>query len=188
MSQDGKKKSQADIAREYMIAHAQQVAAGDWQCLRCGAANVAAADFCGRCGADGLGGNRVPLATMPELEPAFIVTMNEIPGYEITEVFGDVFGIVVRSRNYFSNLGAQFMAVAGGEIPGYTKLLTDSRNQARDRMWREARALGANAIVAMRFDCNEIGGIMSEVVAYGTAVTVSPDPTPAPRPPAPGTP
>ncbi len=62
--------------------------------------------------------------------------------------------------------------MTGGEVSGYTKLLTDSRNQARQRMWREARARGANAVVAMRFDCNEIGDIMSEVAAYGTAVTV----------------
>jgi uncharacterized protein YbjQ (UPF0145 family) len=80
-----------------------------------------------------------------------------------------------RARNYFSNLGAQLRTLAGGEVAGYTKLLTDSRNQARMRMWREARARGANAVVAMRFDCNEIGDIMSEVAAYGTAVTVVPD-------------
>jgi uncharacterized protein YbjQ (UPF0145 family) len=83
-----------------------------------------------------------------------------------------VFGLIVRARNYFSNLGAQFRTVADGEVAGYTRLLTDSRNQARERMWREARALGANAVVAMRFDCNEIGDIMSEVAAFGTAVTV----------------
>lgn len=64
--------------------------------------------------------------------------------------------------------------MTGGEVSGYTKLLTDSRNQGRQRMWREARARGANAVVAMRFDCNEIGDIMSEVAAYGTAVTVEP--------------
>ena len=86
--------------------------------------------------------------------------------------------MIVLARNYFSNLGAQFMAVAGGEAVSYTRLLTDSRNQARERMWREARARGANAVVAMRFDCNEIGGIMSEVVAYGTAVTIEPGPAP----------
>ena len=85
---------------------------------------------------------------------------------------GDVFGLTVRSRNYFSNLGAQFMTVAGGEVTGYTRLLTESRNQARERMWREARTRGANAVVAMRFDCNELSGIMSEIAAYGTAVTV----------------
>jgi uncharacterized protein YbjQ (UPF0145 family) len=107
-------------------------------------------------------------------QPVLIVTTNEVPGYRITSVQGDVFGLVVRARNYFSNLGASFRTLAGGEVAGYTRLLTDSRNQARERMWREARARGANAVVAMRFDCNEIGDIMSEVAAYGTAVTVAP--------------
>jgi len=107
-----------------------------------------------------------------DTQPVLIVTTNEIPGYRIIQVHGDVFGLIVRARNYFSNLGAQFRTLAGGEVAGYTKLLTDSRNEARERMWREARARGANAIVAMRFDCNEIGDIMSEVAAYGTAVTV----------------
>jgi uncharacterized protein YbjQ (UPF0145 family) len=106
--------------------------------------------------------------------PVLIVTTNEVPGYQITHVHGDVFGLIVRARNYFSNVGAQLRTLAGGEVAGYTKLLTDSRNQARERMWREARARGANAVVAMRFDCNEIGDIMSEVAAYGTAVTVEP--------------
>jgi uncharacterized protein YbjQ (UPF0145 family) len=106
--------------------------------------------------------------------PMLIVTTNEIPGYRISAVHGDVFGLVVRARNVFSNFGASLRTVVGGEVEGYTKLLTDSRNQARERMWREARKRGANAVVAMRFDCNEIGDIMSEVAAYGTAVTVEP--------------
>ena len=108
-----------------------------------------------------------------------IVTTNEIPGYRITAVHGDVFGLIVRARNVFSNLGAQLRTAVGGEVVGYTKLLTDSRNQARERMWQEARGRGANAVVAMRFDCNEIGDIMSEVAAYGTAVTAEPYPPPA---------
>lgn len=110
----------------------------------------------------------------PDTQPVFIVTTNEIPGYRIVQAHGDVFGLIVRARNYFSNLGAQARTLIGGEVGGYTALLTDSRNQARERMWREARARGANAVVAMRFDCNEIGDIMSEVAAYGTAVTVEP--------------
>lgn len=110
----------------------------------------------------------------PDTQPVLIVTTNEIPGYRITQVHGDVFGLVVRARNIFSNMGAQLRTVAGGEVSGYTKLLTDSRNQARRRMWREARSRGANAVVAMRFGCNEIGDIMSEVAAYGTAVSVEP--------------
>lgn len=111
--------------------------------------------------------------------PVLIVTTNEVPGYRITAVHGDVFGLVVRARNAFSNIGAQLRTAVGGEVAGYTKLLTDSRNQARERMWQEARRRGANAVVAMRFDCNEIGEIMSEVAAYGTAVTVEPYPPPA---------
>jgi uncharacterized protein YbjQ (UPF0145 family) len=111
---------------------------------------------------------------VPDTQPVLIVTTNEIPGYRITQVHGDVFGLVVLARNVFSNVGAQLRTVAGGEVSGYTRLLTDSRNQARHRMWREARSRGANAVVAMRFDCNEIGDIMSEVVAYGTAVSVEP--------------
>jgi|HubBroStandDraft_2_1064218.scaffolds.fasta_scaffold400250_2 uncharacterized protein YbjQ (UPF0145 family) len=107
-----------------------------------------------------------------DTQPVLIVTTNDIPGYSITAVHGDVFGLVVRTRSTLGNLGAQFTTVAGGEVTGYTRLLTDSRNQARERMWREARERGANAVVAMRFDCNEIAGTMSEVVAYGTAVTV----------------
>ena len=100
-----------------------------------------------------------------------MVTMNEIPGWRIEQVHGDVFGLVVRARNYFSNVGAQFRTIAGGEVGGYTKMLTDSRNEARERMLDEARALGANAVVAMRFDCNATGEIMNEIAAYGTAVT-----------------
>jgi uncharacterized protein YbjQ (UPF0145 family) len=111
---------------------------------------------------------------LPDTQPVLIVTSNEIPGYRITRVHGDVFGLIVRARNYFSNLGAQFRTLAGGEVAGYTRLLVDSRNQARERMWREARARGANAVIAMRFDCNEIGDIMSEVACYGTAVTAEP--------------
>jgi uncharacterized protein YbjQ (UPF0145 family) len=117
---------------------------------------------------------RAQQETGRDTRPVVIVTTNEVPGYRITEVHGDVFGLVVRARNYFSNLGASFRTLAGGEVAGYTKLLTDSRNQARERMSREARARGANAVVAMRFDCNEIGDVMSEVAAYGTAVTIEP--------------
>jgi uncharacterized protein YbjQ (UPF0145 family) len=152
-----------------------------WQCVWCQAANegyriskdpaaATLADFAADADARGLG---LP-GLKPQQEHVLIVTTNEVPGYRITGVHGDVFGLVVRARDYFSNLGAQLRTLVGGEVGGYTRLLTDSRNQARQRMWLEARARGANAVVAMRFDCNEIGGIMSEVVAYGTAVTVEP--------------
>jgi len=109
-----------------------------------------------------------------DTQPMLIVTSNEVAGYRIVKVHGDVFGLTVRARNYFSNVGARLQTVVGGEVMGYTKLLTESRNEARERLWSEARGVGANAVIAMRFDCNEIGGIMSEIAAYGTAVTVEP--------------
>ena len=101
-----------------------------------------------------------------------VVTTNDVPGYEITKVYGEVFGLIVRSRNMFSNFGAQLRTVFGGEVGGYTKLLADTREQALQRLRQEAQEHGANAIVAMRFDTADIGGIMSEVAAYGTAVTI----------------
>ena len=101
-----------------------------------------------------------------------ITTMNDLPGYEVVDVYGEVFGLIVRSRNAFSNIGATFRTISGGEVKGYTKLLSDSRTQAVERLKDSARERGANAVIAMRFDCNDIGNIMSEVAAYGTAVTV----------------
>jgi uncharacterized protein YbjQ (UPF0145 family) len=103
-----------------------------------------------------------------------ISTMNDVPGYEVVEVHGEVFGLIVRARNAFSNIGAGFRTLVGGEAKGYTKLLTDSRLHAQERLEEAAREKGANAVIAMRFDCNEIGDIMSEVAAYGTAVTIRP--------------
>jgi uncharacterized protein YbjQ (UPF0145 family) len=108
-----------------------------------------------------------------------ITTMNDLPGYEVTEVYGEVFGLIVRARNAFSNVGASFRTLVGGEAKGYTKLLADSRNHAVERLREAAAERGANAVLAMRFDCNEIGNIMSEVAAYGTAVTIRPMSGPA---------
>jgi uncharacterized protein YbjQ (UPF0145 family) len=101
-----------------------------------------------------------------------ITTMNDIPGYKVVEVYGETFGLIVRSRNVFSNLGASLRTIFGGEVGGYTKLLSESREQAVERLRQAAIAKGANAVIAMRFDCNEIADIMSEVAAYGTAVKV----------------
>ena len=118
--------------------------------------------------------NDPPLAPTAVFTAVLIVTTNEIAGYRIEEVHGDVFGLTVRARNAFSNIGAHFRTIVGGEAAGYTKLLIDSRNEARRRLMDEARLLGANAVVAMRFDCNEIGDIMTEIAAYGTAVSIVP--------------
>jgi len=106
------------------------------------------------------------------MEDFIIVTMNDIPGYKVTAVHGEVFGLIARSRNLFSNLGASLRSIVGGEVGAYTKLLMESREQATERMVKAARAKGANAIIAMRFDASELGNIMSEIAAYGTAVTI----------------
>src|SRR6266700_2472809 len=86
-----------------------------------------------------------------------VTTMNDIPGYTVEEVFGEVFGLTVRSRNIGSQLGAGLKSILGGELKGMTKALVDSRNQVTERMVEEAEAKGANAIVAMRFDTSEMG-------------------------------
>ena len=101
-----------------------------------------------------------------------VTTMNDIPGYQIDEVYGEVFGLTVRSRNLGSQFGASLKSMLGGELKGMTKALIDSREQVRQRMIEEAESKGANAIIAMRFDTSEMGGNWTEICAYGTAVRV----------------
>ena len=101
-----------------------------------------------------------------------ITTMNDVPGHTIDEVYGEVFGLTVRSRNVFSQFGAGLKSVVGGELKGMTKALVDSRQQVIDRMVEEAEAKGANAVVGMRFDTSEMGTNWTEICAYGTAVRV----------------
>src|SRR5262245_9866277 len=102
-----------------------------------------------------------------------ITTANEIPGHEIVEVYGEVFGLTVRSRNAFSQIGAGLKSMIGGELKGMTKVLADSRNEVIDRLTEAAEAKGANAVVAMRFDTSEMGGTWTEICAYGTAVRIA---------------
>ncbi|WP_405071100.1 heavy metal-binding domain-containing protein [Kribbella sp. NBC_01510] len=104
--------------------------------------------------------------------PVLVSTMNDLPGYTADKVFGEVFGLTVRSRDFGSNFTASFRSLGGGEVPEYTQMLAESRHVAVMRMCQMAQQLGANAILAMRFDCNEIAQTMSEVAAYGTAVIV----------------
>ena len=99
-----------------------------------------------------------------------ISTMNDLPGYEIEEVLGEVFGLTVRSRNIGSQMGAALKSLKGGELKGMTKMLADGRQHATDRLVEEAEGKGANAIVAFRFDTSELGSTWTEICAYGTAV------------------
>jgi uncharacterized protein YbjQ (UPF0145 family) len=101
-----------------------------------------------------------------------VTTMNDIPGYQVDEVYGEVMGLTVRSRNIGSQIGAGLKSILGGELKGMTKALVDSRKQVMERMVEEAEAKGANAIIAMRFDTSEMGGQWTEICSYGTAVRI----------------
>ena len=101
-----------------------------------------------------------------------ISTMNDLPGYQVTEVLGEVFGLTVRSRHVGSQVGAGLKSMFGGELRGMTKMLHESRVEAQTRLTENAEALGANAILAMRFDANDLGDLGQEMCAYGTAVRV----------------
>jgi uncharacterized protein YbjQ (UPF0145 family) len=120
------------------------------------------------------GGYHLPMTQPGPQFPILLSTMNDLPGFQVVRVFGEVFGLTVRSRNMFSTMGAGFKAMAGGELKGLSKLLSDSRNEALGRLCQEAMAKGGNAVLALRFDCNEIAQTASEIAAYGTAVYVVP--------------
>jgi uncharacterized protein YbjQ (UPF0145 family) len=99
-----------------------------------------------------------------------IVTSNDVPGQQIEEALGEVFGLTVRSRNIGSNIGAGFKSLVGGELKGITKMLHDSREEALQRLRDEATAKGADAVVAFRFETTEYAQTGTEICAYGTAV------------------
>jgi uncharacterized protein YbjQ (UPF0145 family) len=99
-----------------------------------------------------------------------ISTMNDLPGWEVEEVLGEVFGLTVRSRNVGSQIGASFKSLVGGELKGMTKMLVEGRAHATERLIEEAEGKGANAILAFRFDTSELGTVWTEICAYGTAV------------------
>ena len=101
-----------------------------------------------------------------------MTTALELPGATIRDNLGICYGLVVRSMGFTGGVTASFKALRRGEISEYTQLLEDSRRHAIDRMIDNARLMGADAVVAVRFDSSEIGGQFTEIVAYGTAVTL----------------
>jgi uncharacterized protein YbjQ (UPF0145 family) len=103
-----------------------------------------------------------------------VVTSNDVPGYEIRAVLGEVFGVTVRSRNIGAGFSAGLRSIGGGEIPEMTQLLLQSRNEAMGRMIYQAIQRGANGVTAFRFDNGEIAGRWTEICAYGTAVWLAP--------------
>jgi uncharacterized protein YbjQ (UPF0145 family) len=113
-----------------------------------------------------------------------VSTTWNVAGHRVVETKGEVFGLIVRTRSLPVNFLAGIRSIFGGEIRLYTNLLEDARQQAIDRMVAKAGALGANAVLSMRFDASEFGGLMTEIVAYGTAAVIEPG-RPDAEPPAP---
>jgi uncharacterized protein YbjQ (UPF0145 family) len=103
-----------------------------------------------------------------------ITTMNDLPGYVVDQVIGEVFGLTVRSRNIGSQIGASLKSLVGGELRGMTTMLAEGRQQAVERLIEETTGKGGNAIIAMRFDTSELGSTWTEICAYGTAVVARP--------------
>lgn len=103
-----------------------------------------------------------------------VTTSEHVAGHNVVRSLGQVFGVVVRSRGLGGNIIASLRSIVGGEIHEYTQLVEDARRHAIDRMVANAAAMGANAVVMMRFDSGEIAQSMNEVVAYGTAVIIDP--------------
>ena len=102
-----------------------------------------------------------------------ITTTQELPGYKIVEVKGVVIGITVRSRGLGGNIMASLRSIVGGEIKEFVEMAEQARMQALERMIERAKALGANAVINVRFDSNELAQNMDEIIAYGTAVVVT---------------
>ena len=103
-----------------------------------------------------------------------VVTSNEVPGHRVVRVLGVARGNSVRSRSLVGNIGASIQLLFGGNITVYSKLAEQARQEAFDLLIAQAEKMGANGIVAMRYDANEMAAAVTEVLAYGTAVVLTP--------------
>ena len=111
---------------------------------------------------------------MQYLDTHMVTTAMELPGHRIVRNFGVVRGLVVRSRSVIGNIGAAFQTLFGGNITIYTELCEKARADAYQLLLDHAAELGANAVIGMRYDANEVMSGVTEVLAYGTAVMVEP--------------
>jgi uncharacterized protein YbjQ (UPF0145 family) len=106
------------------------------------------------------------------VDQQLITTSNQLEGYRITRHLGIVRGITVRSRNLFANIGGVFQTLLGGKISIYVELCEKTRQEAYDQLVKHANESGANAIINVRYDANEVMSGVTEVLCYGTAVQV----------------
>jgi uncharacterized protein YbjQ (UPF0145 family) len=108
------------------------------------------------------------------MDPRLVTTAFDLPGYRVSQNLGVVRGIVVRSRSVVGTLGASIQTLFGGNITLFTQLCERAREDAYDLMLEHGARMGANAIIGMRYDANEVTAGVTEVLAYGTAVRVEP--------------
>lgn len=108
----------------------------------------------------------------PRIDPGMVTTSNELSGYKVVRTIGLVRGIIVRSRSIFGTLGASLQTIVGGNITLFTDMCERTRSEAFDLMLQHAAESGANAVIAVRYDANEVMQGVTEVLAYGTAVEV----------------
>jgi uncharacterized protein YbjQ (UPF0145 family) len=120
---------------------------------------------------------------VPAIDPNLVTTAFDLPGYRTVRTLGVVRGIVVRSRSIVGNIGAALQTLVGGNITLYTELCEKARADAFRLMLDHAADHGANALVGVRYDANEVAAGVTEVLAYGTAVLVEPDSTSGGRSP-----
>ena len=106
------------------------------------------------------------------VDPRFVTTAFELPGYRTIGCLGVVRGITVRSRSIFGTIGAGLQTLVGGDITLFTEMCEKARHDAFERMLEHAAEIGANAVIGARYDANEVLDGVTEVLAYGTAVTV----------------
>ena len=135
-------------------------------CPNCGKGAADGSAFCPSCGRD--------LTRPTPSQNLMLLTSNYAPGFKVDKVLGLVYGITVRSRGIGGNLMAGLRSIGGGEINEYTEMAHQARQQALDRLAEHARSMGANAVISVMFDSTEIGTTMDEIIAFGTAVVVSP--------------
>ncbi len=135
-------------------------------CPSCGRQVPDGSAFCPSCGKD--------LSKPSPSQGMMLLTSNYAPGYKVDKVLGLVYGITVRSRGLGGNIIAGLRTIAGGEINEYTEMAHQARQQALDRLADHAKSVGANAVVSVMFDSTEIGSTMDEIIAFGTAVVISP--------------
>jgi uncharacterized protein YbjQ (UPF0145 family) len=144
-------------------------------CPKCGRTADDAAAFCPFCGnalrQQMMGTGSASSASGSQM---LILTSNYAAGYKVEKVLGMVYGITVRSRGLGGNIMAGLRTIAGGEITEYTQLAQVSRQEALDRLSEHARNMGANAVLSVMFDSTEMAQSMEEIIAFGTAVVVSP--------------